>query len=117
MVRLEGLAVHPTNNFCCLSGDSYVYCPTISEQLIAPKMIPLSKNVQMCLNGKELMMDAIIPIAYFGGGPYVHRNPGKQVRLGHGSYMSVLEILSTKLGFKATLRPARSVVDYMVNVR
>ena len=82
-----------------------------------PKTIPLSKNVIRCPNGKELMMDAIIPIAYFGGGPYVHRKPGKQVRLGHGSYMAVLEILGSKFGFKARLRPARSVVDYIGNVR
>ena len=62
------------------------------------------------------MIDANFPIIYFGGGPYVLRKPGKQVSLGHGSYMAAIEILGKKFGFNVTLRPARSVVGYMGNV-
>ena len=80
------------------------------------KKIPLNTNIKRCPNGKELMIDAIIPITYAGGGPYIHRKPGKQVSLGHGSYMAALEILSTRFGFKTTLTAARSVVGYMGNV-
>ena len=79
-------------------------------------MDPLKSSVKRCPDGKELMIDAIVPTVYFGGGPYVIRKPGKQVSLGHGSYMAAIEILSKKFGFNVTLRPARSVVGYMGNV-
>ena len=79
-------------------------------------MDALNSRVKRCPDGKELMMDANFPIIYFGGGPYVLRKPGKQVSLGHGSYMAAIEILSKKFGFNVTLRPARSVFDYMGNV-
>ena len=79
-------------------------------------MDPLNSGFKRCPDGKDLMLDANVPIVYFGGGPYVLRKPGKQVSLGHGSYMAAIEILSKKFGFNVTLRPARSVVGYMGNV-
>ena len=73
-------------------------------------------NVIRCPNGKEQMVDATLPMTYIGGGPYIVRKAGK-VSLGHGSYMAAIEILSTQFGFKPVLTPARSVFDYIGNVR
>ena len=74
-----------------------------------------SANVIGCPNGKEQMVGATLPVMYIGGGPYIVRKAGK-VRLGQGSYMAAIEILSTKFGFKPTLNPARSVFAYIGNV-
>ena len=99
-----------------LSEYNHIICPSLSEHFALQVIDPLNSRVKRCPNGRELMIDANFPIIYFGGGPYVLRKPGKQVSLGHGSYMAAIEILGKKFGFNVTLRPARSVVGYMGNV-
>ena len=97
-------------------GDSFILCPSVSLHSV-PDMHPLTKGLMRCPTGTELMNDATILVAYFGGGPYILRRPGKPVTLGRGSYMAILEVLSKKFGFNTVLTPARSVISYLGNVR
>ena len=85
--------------------------------IVVPEMFPLTNGVKRCPNGKELMIDATILMTYIGGGPHILRKAGKQVTLGRGSYMAVIEILGEKFGFNTALTPARSVAAYIGNVR
>ena len=79
-------------------------------------MDPLKTGAKRCPNGNDLMVDVTIPMTYLGGAPYIVRKPGRKVGLGHGAYMTAIEILGKKFGFKTALAPATSVIDYMGNV-
>ena len=98
-------------------GDNVLHCPTVSAHKVSSSLRPLAADVKRCPNGQELMIDATILMSYIGGGPHILRKPGKQVSLGRGSYMAVIEILGKKFGFETTLTAARSVVAYIGNVR
>ena len=97
-------------------GDEVILCPSVSLHSV-PDVLPLTNGVKRCPTGTELMNGATILTAYFGGGPYILRRPGKPVTLGRGSYMAILEVIGKKYGFKTVLTPARSVVSYIGNVR
>ena len=82
-----------------------------------PRLFRLTNSISRCPHGEELTAGFVIPISFIGGGAYILRKPGIQPGLGEGSYMATLEILCKKFGFKAELKPAKSVAQYMGNVR
>ena len=114
-MRAQNNLMRQNYEFLFLLGDNVLFCPSISQQTVEPQIVTAA-DVRRCPNGKELMINATIPVTYIGGGPYIVRKGGK-VGLGHGSYMAAIEILSMKFGFKPKLTQARSVLAYIGNVR
>ena len=83
-------------------GAQQIFCPTLSKkESVFDKLPPKGR----CPNGKELMQDAVIPMTFAGGGPYIVR---KDKELVGGCLAAIIDLLGNKFGFLSTRKPAKN---------